>query len=236
MGLTKSAGNMYDWVSHTHAHLGGECPHGCSYCYVGKNRFGRAAKYTGPIRLIKKELEVYYGEGRTIFLEHCNDLFAAEIPVAWIMAIFEHCKRFPKNTYVFQTKNPRRMATLFECGKFPQNVILGATIESNQWHQDQMGSAPDPLWRLMAMKDLAGKCETFITVEPVMDMDPPYFARLIVAALPSFVNIGADSKGCGLPEPKTADLTAFIKALQFGGVTIRKKANLRRLGFDVEER
>ena len=35
MGLKKTKGNMYPWVTHTHSHLGGECPHRCVYCYVG---------------------------------------------------------------------------------------------------------------------------------------------------------------------------------------------------------
>ena len=34
MGLTKSKGNMYPWVTHTHANLGGECPHKCRYCIL----------------------------------------------------------------------------------------------------------------------------------------------------------------------------------------------------------
>ena len=32
------------------------------------------AKYKGPLRLIEKELAVNYGTGKTIFIEHCNDL------------------------------------------------------------------------------------------------------------------------------------------------------------------
>jgi len=79
MSLKKSNGNMYPWVTHTHSHLGGECPHACTYCYVDNPRFGRPAKYTGPIRLLEDEFKVNYGTGRTIFVENCNDLFAAAV-------------------------------------------------------------------------------------------------------------------------------------------------------------
>lgn len=46
MALTKSKGNMYPWVTHTHTHLRGECPHGCRYCYVQameRGPYGRRA-------------------------------------------------------------------------------------------------------------------------------------------------------------------------------------------------
>jgi hypothetical protein len=33
MPLKKSEGNMYPWVTHTHSHLAGACPHECK-CYV----------------------------------------------------------------------------------------------------------------------------------------------------------------------------------------------------------
>ncbi len=68
MPLKKSSGNMYPWVTHTHNHLGGECPHRCSYCYVDNPRFGRPARYTGPVRVIPDEFKVRYGTGRTIFI------------------------------------------------------------------------------------------------------------------------------------------------------------------------
>jgi DNA repair photolyase len=58
MSLKKSNGNMYPWVTHTHAHLGGECPHRCAYCYVDNPRFGRPAKYTGALRLSALRIEV----------------------------------------------------------------------------------------------------------------------------------------------------------------------------------
>lgn len=34
MPLNRSTGNMFSWVTHTRTHLGGQCPHQCSYCYV----------------------------------------------------------------------------------------------------------------------------------------------------------------------------------------------------------
>ena len=44
MGMVKSKGNMYDWVTHMHTHLGGECGHECSYCYLNGKGFGKGRK------------------------------------------------------------------------------------------------------------------------------------------------------------------------------------------------
>ena len=52
---------------------------------------------------------------------------------------------------------------------------------------------------------------------------------MIIAANPSFVNIGADRKGCGLKEPSKEELLEFIARLQDAGVTIKKKTNLERI-------
>lgn len=108
MSLNKSKGNMYPWVTHTHSHLGGECSHKCTYCYVNDPVRGRPAKYQGQLRLIEKELTVKYGSGKTLFVEHCNDLLATDVPDEFIRKILNHCWDWPDNIYVWQTKNPER--------------------------------------------------------------------------------------------------------------------------------
>lgn len=78
---------MYPWVTHTHSHLAGECPHRCSYCYVqamAKRSPALKERFSGPLRLIEKELDVNYGTGKTIFVEHMNDLFAEKVPQEFI--------------------------------------------------------------------------------------------------------------------------------------------------------
>jgi protein gp37 len=80
---------MYPWVTHTHCHLGGECPQRCSYCYVNSFPFGRPEKYKGQLRLIEKEFDVQYGIGKTIFVENCNDLFATNVPQEFINKIIK---------------------------------------------------------------------------------------------------------------------------------------------------
>ena len=221
MSLTKSKGNMYPWVTHTHSHLGGECPHKCVYCYVDNPRFGRPAKYQGELRLIDAEFAVNYGSGKTIFIENCNDLFAEGVPNEYIRRVLSHCRTWPWNTYVFQTKNPGRMRmTTWE-----PNGIFGTTIETNR-NIPGISKAPRPQDRVAAM--IGWKVRKFVTIEPVLDFDVDVFAEWIARIEPEFVNLGADSKAHHLPEPTIEKIMALVDRLKTYGIELREKHNLSR--------
>lgn len=215
MPLKKS--QMYDWVTHTHDHLG--------WFLLGNLSFGQHEKCMGVLRLIEKEFSVKYGEGKTIFMENCNDMFAADVPHHFITAILEHCKLYPRNIYVFQTKNPIRYSAYLK--NLPPYSILGTTIETNR-RIDNIGTAPTPDERALAMHRIEG-FPKFVTIEPILDFDIDTFVPLICLTNPSFVNIGADSKGHGLQEPCMDKVMEFVGQLKAYGVTVRKKSNLERL-------
>lgn len=229
MPLKESKGNMYPWVTHTHTHLGGECPHKCVYCYVDSPRWGRPKRYTGDLRLLEREFSVRYGSGKTIFIENCNDLFAADVPDKFIIRILNHCLLFPENSYVFQTKNPARYFSLFPGSFFPPNSIFGCTIETNREIPAEISLAPQPETRMLLMEKLPGCVRKFITIEPVLDFDVDILASWIARIRPEFLNLGADSKGHGLPEPTFEKIMAFTEKLQEYGIELREKHNLIRL-------
>jgi len=52
MPLVKSKGNMYSWTTHMHTHLGGQCPHKCSYCLTGDTLILMANGSQKPIKNI----------------------------------------------------------------------------------------------------------------------------------------------------------------------------------------
>jgi hypothetical protein len=70
---------------------------------------------------------------------------------------------------------------------------------------------------------------TFMTIEPVLDFDVDGMLELIDIARPAFLNIGADSKRCGLAEPSADKVLALIEGIRTLGIEIRQKTNLERL-------
>lgn len=227
MSLKKSKGNMYDWVTHMHSHLGGECSHKCSYCYVQKNRFGVSLRYHGDARLLKDELKINYGVNKTIFIEHMNDMFAKNIHVQWIKDIIMHCNKYPKNQYIIQTKNPQRAFGFLD--SFTNAFMIGTTIETNR-NIKSISTAPSTIKRYDGIKRFkqAG-IKTFITIEPILDFDVDILASWIIDANPDFINIGADSKYNKLPEPSSEKILKLVDELNKNKIHIRKKINLERL-------
>lgn len=246
-------GNMYqDFVTHTHSHLAGECPHKCQYCYVQDmaRRFPVLAKrYSGPPRLVEKEFSVDYGkrwgpyEGslydkdtglrlrkKTIFVENCSDLFADGIKSQWIDIILSHCCDYPENTYVFQTKNPGRINHFLNKGPyFPPRFMIGTTAESASV-QYSFSNAPRVCDRLHAMKEIPVSPENkFVTIEPIMDFRVSGFLSDLLYSTAQTFYIGADSKRHGLPEPTGEEIGALVSALREAGKGVILKSNLKRL-------
>ena len=218
MGLNESKGNMYDWVTHTWNTVKGECPHGCTYCYM--KRWGKQKH----VRFDKKELKTDLGSGNFIFVGSSCDMWAKEIPIDWITKTLEHCKKYD-NRYLFQSKNPNRMAWHLVDNL---NAVICTTIETNRWYPEIMMDSPKVEWRAEALYG-ASMFDRYVTIEPIMDFDLDELVKLIRMCNPIQVNIGADSGNNGLPEPSASQVLDLIVALgEF--TTVAKKRNLKRLG------
>lgn len=182
------------------------------------------AKYTGQPRLIEAELAVNYGSGKTIFIEHMNDLFAEKIPADWVYKVMAHADKFPDNKYIYQTKNPERAAKWYSPAA--NWDMFGTTIETNRDFK-LLSNAPSAVSRVVGMMKISVK--KFVTIEPILDFDVDIMVGWMKEIRPEFVNIGADSKGCGLPEPPAEKVRELIAKLGEAKITIKKKTNLERL-------
>ena len=223
MGLNKAKGNMYkDWVTHTWNTVKGRCEHDCAYCYM--KRFGEL----NPVRFDEKELKTNLGKGNFIFVGSSCDMWAEGIPIEWIEKTIIHCNQY-ENKYLFQSKNPKRFIEFIKDMEVPLKriCVLGTTIESNRNYPE---ITPDNIeGRAAAIKELEFKCyRTMITIEPVLDFDVKPFLDLIRGANPDWVNIGADSKRHGLPEPSKSKILDLIEGLK-EFTEVRQKTNLGRL-------
>jgi len=224
MGLTKSKGNMYPWVTHTWNPIKG-CGYACPYCYVQKmmERYG----YDNTVRLDEKELSTNLGKGRTIFVGSMGDMWGPWVDVDWIGRVINRCFDFPLNKYVFQSKNPKRFLQWFVTPN--PKFILGTTIETDKYPDGYASFAPRINDRFNAMLKIPPGMFKFVTIEPIMDFRVKTIMDMIRIIRPNFVTIGADSKGHGLVEPTWEKVESLIKELGEEGIEIRQKKNLDRL-------
>ena len=209
---------MYSWVTHTWNTIKGECPHGCTYCYM--KRWGKQK----PVSFDEKELKTDLGSGNFIFVGSSCDMFARNLPDKWVIDTLNYCSSFVGNDYLFQSKNPEGFKD-FEVYLKPY-AKLCTTIETNRYY-DQMGNTPYPSMRSEDMHDLEG-WDKYVTIEPIMDFDLEEMINLIRWCNPVQVNIGADSGNNYLQEPSKEKLLALIEALK-EFTMIDQKRNLTRL-------
>jgi len=221
--MNKSAGNMYPWVDFTWNPVGGSCPHNCIYCYIKSSFFKNLGKYQGRVRLCSDEFKPL-GKGRTIFVCSAIDLFANDVPDRIIMAVLNFCKKYD-NTYLFQSKNPRRFLRFKKL--FPRKVILGTTVETNRAYK--LSNAPPPVERVVSLSLLSTLgFRTMVSIEPIVNFDPPIMVAWIKSIKPEFISIGADSKGFNLPEPKKDKVEDLINELS-KFTEVKVKNNLKRI-------
>ncbi|MBD3231124.1 hypothetical protein GF322_00520 [Candidatus Dependentiae bacterium] len=216
--LNKQSGNMYKFVTHTWNPIKGKCSHNCKYCYMkvwGKQK---------PARLVKKELKDDLGAGNFIFVGSSCDMWADDIPMEWVVKVLKKCKEH-NNKYLFQSKNPERFVCI-DILDFPKNMVLGTTIESNKMYN--ISNAPNVEDRVYWLSHMSQIFETTVTIEPILDFELSELVDLIKRVSPTWINIGADSKGHGLPEPSKKKIDKLVKELK--KVTkVNLKKNLNRL-------
>ena len=217
MGLNKQKGNMYDFVTHTWNPIKGRCIHGCIYCYM--QRFWDMMK-NDKFRLDEKELKTNLGEGNFIFVGSSTDMWLGK--TEWISKVLVHIAKYPKNTYLFQTKFPFG----FYDWTFYDNQILGITLESNRRYPE-ISTTSNPLKRVRDFMEIEHS-RKMVTIEPILDFDVLPLATMIATIEPEWVNIGAATGVHDMPEPsreKILLLGAELKKF----TEVKYKPNLKRL-------
>ena len=222
MPLNKSIGNMYDFITHTWNTIKGECPHGCSYCYM--KRWGKQP----PLHFGEKELKTDLGKNNFIFVGSSCDMFADGISFQSVYRTLEHCKTYSENKYFLQTKNTDKLAMFFQM--LTEHFSLCTTLETNRIYKEIMNNSPAIIDRFLNFARIPTK-HKFITIEPIMDFDLTEFVEMIKTCNPIQVNIGADSshKRNRLPEPPKEKILALIEELEKFTTVVQKKNLLRLL-------
>lgn len=215
------------------------CPHECRYCWA-RNQIAPRAGWTDFIHpWLSKTQEPKFKDGEFVFVGDVCDLFAENIPVAWLQRIFEHIRKFPNVKFLFLTKNPATYVNLFLIygdtthmnfspiygDIFPKNVVLGATIESN-YNYPTLSKAPPQSKRLECMIELHEfiSAPLFISIEPILDFNLSEFCTQLCKLQPEQgIAIGYDNYGHHLPEPPLDKTMQLIDCLEQKGIKIWQK-------------
>lgn len=222
MGINKSKGNMYEFITHTWNTIKGECPHKCSYCYMKKWGKQPALKFDEKeFKKFDKDIaKIDYKP--FIFVGSSCDMFSRDIPTKWIAQTLDFLKNSYNAKYLFQTKNPGAVNDNY----LPNCSVVATTIETNRHYKDIMGNSPAPFQRAIGMYCI--DLPKYITIEPIMDFDLDSFVELIESVKPEQVNIGADSQNSNLPEPSADKIQTLISELE-KYTRVNKKKNLKRI-------
>lgn len=200
------------------------CLHNCSYCWarrLAETKLKNIERYKDGFKpkLVEKELSKRFHR-QNVFVSDMGDLFGKWVPAEWITKVIDAVKRSPTSNFLFLTKNPVRYFEFLKL--YPENVVLGATIETNRDYV--FSGSPPTVERFRAMKELPFKNKV-ISVEPVVDFDLELFVQWIREINPILVHVGYDNYNCKLPEPQLSKTKMLIENLET--FTKVKTLNLR---------
>ncbi len=179
--------------------------------------------------MIENEFKKPLGKGKYIFLNSCFDMFAEPIPDEMIKKVLTHCIANPDNTYLLQTKNPKRMYWYYQHSWMGNNYVYGTTIETNSKGLSlRYSNAPIPEIRKNWMTKFSDLAKTMVSIEPILDFDLEVMTKWMKEINPRYISIGADSKGHNLPEPSWEKVQTLIEELK-KHTQVKVKSNLNRL-------
>jgi len=197
------------------------CLHNCVYCWARR----QAKRQKHRCKLCYQfsphtHLDRLIPSGQLIFVVSMGDLFCDAFGDEVIQQIIDMVKQRPHQTFLFCTKNPRRYLHF----QFPENCLLGTTIETNRNELvRRFSNAPPVSERYEAMLELDGKARKFLSVEPIMEFDFDVFLEWISSINPEYCEIGYDNYYKLLPEPSLEKTLDFIEAKRKLGIDVREK-------------
>lgn len=178
-------------------HVG--CDFGCTYCSARKlalTRLRNCPRYQHGFNphIVEEELDRVFHPGEWVFVGYMGELsFARRDEVNIILS---HIKYYKDTIFLFCSKNP---ACYAEWGlHYPDNLYLGATIETNRDYGLSKAPPPAERYRAMAAQDHPHK---FISIEPLLDFHLRTLLDWMKEIGPEIIEIGADNYHNNLPEP-----------------------------------
>jgi protein gp37 len=188
------------------------CKFGCDYCYA----HDIAIHYTGHFEPTFHEDRLNAPAntkpnmgirgGTRVFVCSMGELFGDWVEQEWIDKVMEQVKNNPQWTFLFLTKNPKRLTTI----DFPKNAWVGTTVDI----QKRVAKAEKYMEQVKATKKFVS-CEPLL--ENVIFEKPELFDWFL---------IGAKSEGAKKVQPETKWTLDLIVQAYSAGKAIWMKDNL----------
>lgn len=175
------------------------CRYNCRYCSAKKlalTRLKNSPRYRDGFEphYVPEEKGRKFKAGDFVFVAYMGDISFA--PREVVQDILDSIIRQPDVKFLFCTKNPNAYL-LWEL-EYPDNLYLGATIESNYDHGVTKAPLVEDRYKAMVMLQHPHK---FISIEPLMDFHIGILVRWMKDIRPEIIEIGADNYHNHLPEP-----------------------------------
>ncbi len=179
------------------------CKHDCPYCYARDiaNRFYpqgfeptfHPERLTAPQHTRVPDAARDNPGERNVFVCSMADLFGKWVPQEWIDAVLAEVRKAPQWTFIFLTKNPRRLVDI----AWPENAWVGTTVDK----QARVKPAEDAFAAITARV-------RFLSCEPLRE-------RLTFNHLDLFdwLIVGGQSRSSG--EPEAQPQPEWLEHLQY---------------------
>ncbi len=199
---------------------------GCQYCYaermarrlqgMGQPNYANGFTLTLHDNILEKPLE--WKKPQFIFVNSMSDLFHKDVPIEFILQVFDVMKRAHWHTFQILTKRAERLEGLSPQIDWPDNVWMGVSVENNKY-----------TYRIDHLR-LTGAKIKFLSLEPLLG--PLHNLNLVGI---QWAIIGGESGPCARPlDPSwvidirdqciQARVPFFFK--QWGGINKKKAGRL----------
>ncbi len=118
---------------------------GCKHCYaermakrlqaMGQPNYVNGFKLTLHENAMEKPLE--WKKPQVIFVNSMSDLFHKDVPVEFVLEIFDVMRRAHWHTFQVLTKRAERLEELSPKIDWPENVWMGVSVENQDYTQDR---------------------------------------------------------------------------------------------------
>ncbi|MBW8015106.1 MAG: DUF5131 family protein [Planctomycetes bacterium] len=202
------------------------CRFDCTYCESSFKRQAKRQKrncmkcyeytpHTHPERLTQSLPRTKFMQ----FIFTCASGDIAFCPTSFLRNIVARIEKEPGKNFLIQSKNPKTFSRV----SFPDNVILGTTIETNRNKLCKaVATAPLPSKRYKDFVKIEHPLK-MVTIEPVMDFDLNVMVKWMKDIKPCMIWLGYDSKKCHLPEPELAKVRELHWELSRAGFVVMLK-------------